>query len=85
MHGTSPESNPEFEKVCAVLESVAGNYAADSKEARAIEAAAEAYIYLQLHLNLKHAYHRFKRMGLDNLTDEQSRLLREMGVDLEND
>ncbi|HWE37298.1 MAG TPA: hypothetical protein VG406_12090 [Isosphaeraceae bacterium] len=85
MHGTSPESNPEFEKVCAILESVASNYAPESEEARAIQAAAEAYIYVQLHVGLNQAYQRFKRMGLDGLTDVQSQILRDMGIEPEDD
>jgi len=80
-----PEMNPHFEEVCAVLESISKAYEEGSKEAGAIREAAEAYLYLQLHLKLKHAYTSFRRQSLDGLTEAQRQDLRDMGIDPDAD
>ena len=80
MHDKIPELNPEFEMVCSVLESVAKAYPEDSKEAEAIQEAAEAYVFLQLHLQLRSSYEAFRQAGLTGLTEEQKQHLRDMGI-----
>lgn len=81
MHDNPSELNPEFETVCAVLESVAKRFPKDSVEAKAIQEAAEAYVFLQLHLKLRHSYKAFRQTGLKSLTEKQMQNLREMGID----
>jgi hypothetical protein len=81
MHDVLPEMNPNFEEVCAVLESISKAYEEGSKEAEAIRQAAEAYIYLQLHLQLKHSYLSFRRQSLEGLSEAQRQNLRDMGID----
>jgi len=80
-----PGLNPEFEKVCGILESIAQTFPDDSEKVNAIKEAAEAYIFLQLHIKLRSAYEAFRQMGLKGLTDEQEQHLREMGVDPHED
>lgn len=77
----SPELNPEFEKVCQILESIAQTFPDDSEEAKAIKEAAEAYIFLNLHIRLRGAHDAFRQAGLEGLTEEQEQYLRGMGVD----
>jgi hypothetical protein len=79
-----PEINPEFETVCSVLESVAKGFPEGSKEAKAVEDAAHAYIFLQLHLQLRRVYDEYRKTGSRGLTDEQEQHLRDMGIDVED-
>ena len=81
MRNERPEMNPQFEEVCAVLESISESYGEGSKEAEAIRAAGEAYLYLQLHLQMKHAYADFRRKSLEGLSEAQEQNLRDMGID----
>lgn len=81
MRDVLPEMNPDFEEVCAVLESISKAYEEGSKEADAIREAAEAYIYVQLHLQMKQSYQDFRRQSLEGLTEAQRQNLRDMGID----
>ena len=76
-----PGLNPEFEKVCGILESIAQTFPEGSAQSKAIKDAAEAYIFLQLHTKLGSAYDAFRQAGLEGLTDDQEKHLRAMGVD----
>jgi hypothetical protein len=80
--GLNPEfEKPEFEKVCGILESIAQTFPDGSAQGKAIRVAAEAYIFLQLHIKLRSAYEAFRQAGLEGLTDDQEKRLRAMGVD----
>ena len=81
MRADPPEMNPDFEEVLALLESISNAYEGGSKEAEAIRDAAEAYIYLQLHLKFKHEYASFRRQSLEGLSEAQRQHLRDMGID----
>ena len=80
-----PEPEPNFERICDVLGSVAGTYPEDSEEARAIKEAAEAYLFLQLHLKLRSAYQAFRESAHGGLTSDQQQRLREVGIELTDD
>lgn len=81
MRADPPEMNPRYEEVCAVLESISKVHKQGSKEAEALREAAAAYLYLQLHLRMKHAYADFRRESLTGLSDEQEQQLRDLGID----
>jgi hypothetical protein len=85
MHDKAPGLNPEFERVCEILATIAKTFPEDSEQVKAIKEAAEAYIFLQLHLKLRNAYEAYRQMSLDVLTDEQEQHLREMGIDPDED
>jgi hypothetical protein len=85
VHDKPPDINSEFETVCSVLESVAKSFPEGSKEAKAIEEAAHAYIFVQLHLQLRRSYEAYRRAQLSGLTNHEEQHLRDMGVDCEGD
>jgi len=80
MRDKPPGPNPEFEKVCEILESIAQTFPDGSEQGKAIKEAAEAYIFLNLHARLRSAYDAFRQAGLEGLSDEQEKYLRGMGV-----
>ena len=51
-----------------------------TSQGKAIKEAAEAYIFLQLHVRLRSAYDAFRQAGLEGLTDGQKQYHRGMGV-----
>lgn len=81
MRAEPPEMNPQYEQVCAVLESISRGYEGGSKEAEALREAAEAYLFLQLHLQMKNAYADFRRKSLEGLSEAQVQQLRDLGID----
>ena len=85
LHDETPHANPEFEAICSILEAIAGSFPDESKEARAIRDATDAYVFLQLHLKLRRSYEASRKAGLRGLTAAQTEHLREMGIDVQGD
>jgi hypothetical protein len=65
---------------CEILRSIAGSYPARSRERKAIREAAEAFVFLTMHEQLKASYDQFRRLARKGLTKAQKRTLRRMGI-----
>jgi hypothetical protein len=76
------KQDAEIRRVCSILESVAKSFPRGSAQRKAIREAAEAYVFLQLHRNLKAAYDKFRRKCQTGLTVAQKQAIREMGISL---
>ena len=68
---------------CAMLESVAMQYARDSAEHEAIREAALAFIYLQTHETLKAAYVQYREHTGGPMAEEKLEILRRAGVEVD--
>lgn len=84
--GLNPEfENPEFEKVCGILDSIHQSFPDGSEQGKAIQEASEAYLFLQLHVKLRRAYAVYRQAGLEGLTDEQEQFIPGVGADLDEE
>ena len=71
----------QWEDKSTILESIANSFDKDSVQYKAIEEAALALAFLNMHKDLKKAYEKF-RMGNDqDLSELQKQHLRDMGID----
>ncbi|MDR3619795.1 MAG: hypothetical protein P4L85_10640 [Paludisphaera borealis] len=61
--------------------SIAESYKEGSEEAAALLEAGHAYVFLQMHLKLKHSYENYRRLSLEGLSEMQKQHLRDMGID----
>jgi hypothetical protein len=66
-----------------ILESIANSYDKDSVQFKAIEEAAQAFIFLNLHKDLSNAYEKFRMQSDKELSDAQKQNLRDMGIEPE--
>jgi hypothetical protein len=85
---TLDDTDNRIREICSILESIANNYPADSKEWMAIRDAAAACSYVQQHKALKNAFHKFLLATGGKLTEEMKNDLRRHGIepdDLEDD
>ncbi len=69
-----------WEDSLKILESIANSYDKDSVQYKALEEAAQAFIFLNLHKELKTAYEKFRMQSDKGLSEAQKRHLREMGI-----
>jgi hypothetical protein len=67
-----------------ILESIANSYDKNSVQYKALEEAAQAFMFLNLHKELKSAYEKFRMQSDKELGEAQKQHLREMGVQPED-
>ena len=72
----------ETRPTCKVLQGVAKNYPRGSPERAAIRDAADAFIFLRLHDELRKSYEAFRRSCSKPLTKSQKQVLKRAGVTL---
>ena len=65
---------------CDILQSIAENYPARSRERKAVRDAAEALVFLSTHEQLKPSYDKFRRSAKRGLTRAQEQTLRSVGI-----
>jgi hypothetical protein len=75
------ESMKQWEDNLKILESMANSFDKDSVQYKAIEEAAQALIFLNLHGELKKAYEQFRMQGDQELSDAQKKHLQDMGIE----
>ena len=64
-----------------ILESVANSYDKDSVQYKAIEEAAQALIFLNMHEDLKNAYKQYRMHCGEAPSDAHKQHLRDMGIE----
>jgi hypothetical protein len=69
-----------WEDNCKILESIANSYDKDSVQFKAVEEAAQAFVFLNLHKELKNAFEKFRMQSDKELSESQKQHLREMGI-----
>jgi hypothetical protein len=67
-----------------IMESIANSYDKDSVQFKALEEAAQAFIFLNLHKELKNAYEKFRMQSDKELSEAQKQHLRDMGIEPED-
>ena len=75
------DDDEAMRRLCAILESVAKNYPADSEEAHAIRDAAAAYTVVRQQRTLKKRYQELVYLFDGQLTPQLEALLRAQGID----
>lgn len=76
------DTQGERERICGILERVAGRYPEGSEESGAVKEAAGAFLWLGMHQELKAAYEKYWSIpGVADLDERQMQHLREMGID----
>jgi hypothetical protein len=75
------EAMKQWEDTLKILESIANAFDKDSVQYKAIEEAAQAHIFLNMHEDLKKAYEQFRMQGDQELSDAQKQHLRDMGIE----
>ena len=71
----------QWEDKLKILESVANSFDKDSVQYQAIEEAAQALIFLNMHKDLQKAYEQFRMQGDQELSEAQKQHLRDMGIE----
>jgi hypothetical protein len=66
-----------------ILESIANSYDKHSVQFKALEEAAQAFIFLNLHKELKNAFEKFRMQSDKKLSEAQKQHLRDMGIEPE--
>jgi hypothetical protein len=74
------ESMKQWEDKLKILESVANSFDKDSVQYKAIEEAAQALIFLNMHEDLKKAYEQFRMQCDQELSEAQKQHLQDMGI-----
>ena len=64
-----------------ILESIANSFDKDSVQYKAIEEAAQAFMFLNMHKDLKEAYEQFRMQSDKELSEAQKQNLRDMGIE----
>ena len=70
----------QWEDDLLILESIANVFDKNSVQYKAIEEAAQALIFLNLHQELKKSYEKFRMQSDKELTKSQKKHLRDMGI-----
>jgi hypothetical protein len=71
----------QWEDNLRILESIANSFDKDSVQYMAIEGAAQALMFLNMHQDLKKAYKQFRMQRDKELSETQKQHLRDMGID----
>jgi hypothetical protein len=71
----------QWEDKSKILESIANSFDKDSVQYKAIEEAALALAFLNLHKDLKKAYEKFRILNDRELSESQKQHLRDMGIE----
>ncbi len=81
---TTPNKCPDthLEETCSTLKRIAGQFAPDSLEHRALEDAARALIFVSSREMLKCAYEHFRRDCGKSLTRAQKAVLKGNGIEI---
>jgi hypothetical protein len=72
----------QWEDNLLILESIANSFDKNSVQYKAIEEAAQALIFLNMHKELKKAYEKFRTQSDKELSKSQKKHLRDMGIEL---
>ena len=75
------ESMKQWEDNLKILESVANSFDKESVQYKAIEEAAQALIFLNMHEDFKKAYEQYRMHYDEELSDAQKQHLRDMGIE----
>jgi hypothetical protein len=70
----------QWEDNLLLLESIANAFDKTSVQYKAIEEAAQAFIFLNMHKELKKAYEKFRMQSDKELSKAQKKNLRDMGI-----
>ncbi len=89
MQYTCSDANPngtgsymkQWEDVCKILESIANSFDKNSVQYDAMEQAAQAFVFLNMHKDLKEAYQKYQMECDKELSGDQKQHLRNMGID----
>jgi hypothetical protein len=73
----------QWEDVSKILESIANSLDKNSVQYNAIEQAAQAYAFLNMHKDLKAAFEKYRTLADEDLSEDQKQHLRDMGIDPE--
>lgn len=68
------------QRICSILKTIAKPYPKKSKEYKAMEAAAWAFIFLEQHKILKSSYHKFLKTIQKPLAPNEKKILKNAGV-----
>lgn len=71
----------QWEDVCKILESIANSFDKNSVQYDAMEQAAQAFVFLNMHKDLKEAYQKYQMECDKELSGDQKQHLRNMGID----
>jgi hypothetical protein len=71
----------QWEDSLLILESIANAFDKNSVQYKAIEEAAQAFIFLNMHKELKKSYEKFRLQSDKELTKSQKKHLRDMGIE----
>ncbi len=71
----------QWEDNLKILESIANAFDKDSVQYKAIEEAAHALMFLNMHDDLKKAYEQFRMQFDKELSEDQKQHLRDMGIE----
>lgn len=63
-----------------ILESVSNSFDKSSVQYRAVEIAAQAFMFLHLHKDLQEAFDKFRLLGNAELSESRQRHLQDMGI-----
>jgi hypothetical protein len=71
----------QWEDTLKILESVANSFDKNSVQYKAMEEAAQALLFLNMHKDLKIAYEKYRMRSGQELSDYEKHHLRDMGID----
>jgi hypothetical protein len=71
------------EDVLKILESIANSFDKESVQYKAIEEAAQSFMFLNMHKELRKAYEVFRSQTDKDLSEEQKQHLRDMGIEVD--
>ena len=70
----------QWEDNLKILESISNSFDKSSVQYRAIEDAAQAFVFLHLHKDLQEAFDQFRMLGKADLPESQKQRLQDMGI-----
>jgi hypothetical protein len=71
----------QMEDTLKILESIANSFDKNSVQYKAMEEAAQAFLFLNMHKDLKTAYEKFRMGSGKELSEYEKQHLRDMGID----
>jgi hypothetical protein len=71
----------ELEAYLKILKSIANSFDKNSVQYKAVEEAAQAIMFLNMHKDLKKAYEQFRMQTDKELSEAQKQHLRDMGIE----
>jgi hypothetical protein len=77
----NPDCMKHSEETLTVLASIANSFDKHSVQYKALEEAAHAVLFLNMHQELKAAYERFRVQGDKELSESDKEHLRSMGIE----